>query len=88
MKCTDGRDLESFTRYNKNRGKYYRQLQQEVETVLYGFMESIGHVGRQGYSEAMRAYLSIVAQGRLDEGKLARLWKAQMVLALPLWTRE
>lgn len=88
LKCTDGRDLESFTRYNKNRGKYYRQLQQEVETVLYGFMESIGHVGRQGYSEAMRAYLSIVAQGRLDEGKLARLWKAQMVLALPLWTRE
>lgn len=55
---------------------------------MYGFMESIGHVGRQGYSEAMRAYLSIVAQGRLDEGKLARLWKAQMVLALPLWTRE
>lgn len=88
LKCTNGRDLESFTRYNKNRGKYYRQLQEEVETVLYGFMESAGHIGRQSYSEAMRAYLAIVAQGRLDEEKLAQLWEAQMVLALPLWTRE
>ena len=35
------RDLESFTRYNKNRGKYYKQLQKEVETILYGFMENM-----------------------------------------------
>ena len=55
---------------------------------MYGFMESAGHIGRQSYSEAMRAYLAIVAQGRLDEEKLAQLWEAQMVLALPLWTRE
>ncbi len=88
LKCMDGRDLESFTRYNKNRGKYYKQLQKEVETILYGFMENIGHIGRQSYSEAMRTYLAIVAQGGLDEEKLAQLWEAQMVLALPLWIRE
>ena len=87
-RCTDARNLESFTRYNKNRGKYYRQLQQEVEKVLYGFMERIGHIGRQGYAEAMQSYLALVAQGKLDEERRAQLWEVQMVLALPIWSQE
>lgn len=87
-RCTDARNQESFTRYNKNRGKYYRQLQQEVEKVLYGFMERIGHIGRQGYAEAMQSYLALVAQGKLDEERRAQLWEVQMVLALPIWSQE
>ena len=85
LECIRDRSTESFLRYNKNRGKYYRQLEAEIQKIVFRYMEHIGEAAKQSFSEAMHTYLTIAEDGRFDEEKRRKLWAAQCVLVMPLW---
>lgn len=85
LECMRDKSTESFLRYNKNRGKYYRQLETEIRKIFIRYMEHVDAAARQSFSEAMHTYLTIIESGKPDEEKRKRLWEAQCVLTMPVW---
>lgn len=85
LECMRDRSTESFLRYNKNRGTYYKQLETDIRKIFISYMEHINTATRQSFSEAMHTYLMILENGKTDEEKRKNLWEAQCVLAMPLW---
>lgn len=85
LECMRDRSTESFLRYNKNRGKYYRQLETDIREIFIHYLEHVNAAARQNFSEAMHTYLTILESGKIDEEKRKRLWEAQSVLAMPMW---
>lgn len=88
MACVGHRETESFTRYNKNRERYYRQMREDMEEYVYRFLDGIGRRGRQRFEEAMTAWLNLAAEKNPEEEERKKLWEAQCILILPLWTQE
>ncbi len=79
------RSTECFWRYNKNRGKYYKGLETEVQEIIARYMERYGHTAEQSFSEAISAYLKTVENGRTDAETKRVLWEAQCALIMPVW---
>lgn len=79
------KSTENFFNYNKNREKYYRQLETEIKKIFICYMAHIGASARLCFAEALRTYMEIVENGRFDEEKRKKLWEAQFILALPVW---
>ncbi|MCM1026015.1 MAG: hypothetical protein NC432_06240 [Roseburia sp.] len=85
LECMRDRCTENFVRYNKNRGRHYRQLEDDVERFFLRYMRQTGFAGKQSFAGAMRAYLEIAERGRPDGEGRRRLWEVQCVLVMPLW---
>lgn len=85
LKCMKDKNTESFMQYNKNRAKYYKQLEYDMKETFLCFMQRISERERQNFAEAMQTYLTIVETGKLDEEKCKSLWVAQCILVMPVW---
>lgn len=82
------RCTENFQRFNKNRGKYYRKLEKDIKQYFLSYMEQTGSTVKQNFSEALFVYLETLKKGKFDEGSRGRIWEAQRVLVMPLWSGE
>lgn len=85
LEVMEDRWTESFTRYNKNKVRIYRQLETDMENIFLRYMKQNDMSMRKVFSKAVKAYLRIVEKGRLGEEQLQELWESQCILAGPLW---
>lgn len=85
LKFMEDRSTESFLRYNKNRGKYYRELEKEIQEIIVRYMERYGHTAEQSFSEAISVYLKTVENARPNTETRGLLWETQCALIMPMW---
>lgn len=87
LEAMNGREMESFTRYDKNKSKLYRQLEADMEAVFFRYMEQASIPAGQNVSDAVDTYLSIVGENKYGSEQMNMLWNAQCVL-VRLWRRR
>lgn len=87
LKAINGREMESFTRYDKNKSKIYRQLEAYIEDVFFRYMEQASIPAGQNVSDAVNTYLKIVGEKKYGSEQMNMLWNAQCVL-VRLWRRR
>lgn len=85
LDCLKDKNTESFVRYNKNRSKYYRQLEADMNDIFIHYMERVPIAKQRNISRAVETYLRIVGRGRQSEEELQELWEAQCIMVMPFW---
>lgn len=80
--------LDDYADYNRNKVKFYRQLEADVQKIFLRFMSNIPVPEKKAVSGAIRDYLEITA--RREEGHESReaLWQAQCMIVRSLITDD
>lgn len=84
LEFMERRFLTSVENYNRNKKKYYTQLEADVRDVFVRYLRSIPWPARRDITGAVENYLKIVEKGRLTEEERTRLWYVQSIIACPL----
>lgn len=80
--------LTGVEKYNKNKWKYYSNLENRVKNLFFHYVKQLSGSGRHLMSDALETYLRIVEQGKWNEKQAAELWNAQILMAVPLFKRK
>ncbi len=76
--------LDDYVNYNKNKVKFYRRLEADVQKIFLNFMSTIPLPEKNAVSHAIRDYLELVEQGAVDDERRKQLWLAQCIMVRPL----
>lgn len=78
------RFLDDYVCFNRNKVKFYRRLEADVREIFLGFMSRVPLPEKRAVSGAIKEYLEITEQGKMDGEQREKLWEAECIIVRPL----